>query len=551
MSFVGITVGNAVAALAFTFAIQQFLRPIHLFRLRSQGLPINVFYIAIFIAAGFVFAGNFVRSFEILPSSNHLFASILEYVGAALFIVSYLGVAFIATIRPRFSRRNAIPFTQAAFSLMSKAKEEDYVRFFHDIVHNITEIFELAKFNEQYRFAGIGRERPSAFFDFIHRHTIERSAYAGDLLSMLSDSRFCKAIITHDSTAVVQLLAKISHGRLHSSKGQRMIQELARQSILLDSSMLEREVGYHGFSHIGLFLESMFGDSFIVRSYKPLNKISAFYDVDISHRFVERLSAAVQQVWKTGAGEIWHPQSVYDVARLLDSLSSTIRSLEEKDTTQWRLSAPIPRILQTIVEASNKEILELTTEERRSLYKPDEETSAHEHIASLTAEIIFDYFCNISNGFLGFEDKQWVGALDVFGEVFPSGDTQPAGLDPIQQHLALRIIGKVRDNMIGYYPAITRLLLAVIGPYGSRNGKSNSAFQLLEDAFYFELRRFSALAIESPEKVSDYLPPNVRFQKEQSVLVHRYAFNSGIRETNLNKLNLGGVDFYDKSRFVS
>jgi hypothetical protein len=40
-------------------------------------------------------------------------------------------------------------------------------------------------------------------------------------------------------------------------------------------------------------------------------------------------------------------------------------------------------------------------------------------------------------------------------------------MNPLQQQLAVQLIDKLRHNMDGWYPAISRVLLATIGPYAS------------------------------------------------------------------------------------
>jgi hypothetical protein len=45
------SLGNAIAALGFTLAVQQFLKPIYLFRLRAYGLRLR--YVLVVIFSGF------------------------------------------------------------------------------------------------------------------------------------------------------------------------------------------------------------------------------------------------------------------------------------------------------------------------------------------------------------------------------------------------------------------------------------------------------------------------------------------------------------------
>ncbi|MEQ8962995.1 MAG: hypothetical protein RLP02_34635, partial [Coleofasciculus sp. C2-GNP5-27] len=165
------------------------------------------------------------------------------------------------------------------------------------------------------------------------------------------------------------------------------------------------------------------------------------------------------------------------------------------------------------------------------------------------AEVVFNYLCSVANNFAGAEDEQWSMALDIFGDAFPHYGDTPEGFNPMQQHLAWLILDKVRDNMHGWYPAITRVLLAVIGPYGSHKVKEKSAYKTLEDAFYFELLRLPILQLEKPEKVQHYLPPNVKYDPERNTLIQTYR-DGATRETGLSALKLEAIDLFSEILFI-
>src|SRR5262249_9684090 len=72
-------------------------------------------------------------------------------------------------------------------------------------------------------------------------------------------------------------------------------------------------------------------------------------------------------------------------------------------------------------------------------------------------------------------------------------------------------------------PALSRVLLACLGPYTDKRQQQNpTAFNILKDAVYFELKTLPELAREKPEKLRDFLPDNVSFDEAKSTLTHTY-----------------------------
>ena len=97
--------------------------------------------------------------------------------------------------------------------------------------------------------------------------------------------------------------------------------------------------------------------------------------------------------------------------------------------------------------------------------------------------------------------------------------------------------------MDGWYPALTRVLLPVIGPYEDTTNKNpKSAYAILKNAFYAELVRFPTLYEKAPEKAGDFLPKNVRYDTENRALVHIYAGGEEA-STNLRTLSIESVSF--------
>ena len=100
--------------------------------------------------------------------------------------------------------------------------------------------------------------------------------------------------------------------------------------------------------------------------------------------------------------------------------------------------------------------------------------------------------------------------------------------------------------MDGWYPAISRVLLATIGPYaGCPQISKRTAHVILKDAVYKELQKLSALHAKSPEKVADFFPASVTYNVPTNTITHTYR-GGGTLSTDLGALDIPDVDLTDQ-----
>ncbi len=99
--------------------------------------------------------------------------------------------------------------------------------------------------------------------------------------------------------------------------------------------------------------------------------------------------------------------------------------------------------------------------------------------------------------------------------------------------------------MKGFYPAISRVMLACVGPY-ERNAlqPGRTAFNILRDGMYLELKKLPLLAASKPKKLLDFLPDNLSFEYADSTLTHTYRDGAKV-STNLRTLLLPAVSLVD------
>jgi hypothetical protein len=540
------TVGDAIAALAFTLALQQFLKPIFEFRIRTWGLPLIGFYALPFAGAACILIGSLWPHLPV-PHSWPLFYPIVwEIIGAILFGAAYAAVAFIALKPAVASKRSMLRFTRAGAILLATASEDDQVAFFGDVVPNTERLLKRAMFNNALR-------KTSAFFRFTHRRKIEESAYAGDLLRIMADPLFCATLVRRSPWQVARMLRTISVAKLAAPRSEKFIQELARQAVTSNDSIVAREAGYGGFGDVPYVLDSLFGDHFILTTYNPFQGLRYHRVGRVDGPLVERVAAAAERCWQTmvDAGDLWSPRPLYDVVAAYETIQTAIRRQEKAPTADVMPSVIMTNSIEKIYDAVEKTLLEIPTDQRRLFYAETVVTyQQSNHVVSLAAEIAYNQLESVANDFLGFTDRQWMDAISVFMRAFPFHESEPIGMNPLQQHLAIKLIGKIKDNMRGYYPAIARVLLAVAGPYEEpKAGQSNTAYRILKDAMYAELKGLAALHEKNPKKVSTFLPNNVTYDPERNVLTHVFVGGSTF-ETDLSKLMLEPVNLVHEAVFL-
>ncbi|HVA13778.1 MAG TPA: hypothetical protein VNF99_11050, partial [Stellaceae bacterium] len=174
-------------------------------------------------------------------------------------------------------------------------------------------------------------------------------------------------------------------------------------------------------------------------------------------------------------------------------------------------------------------------------------TQNHRHdLTQVIAGIVYESLASVANGFLGYNDDAWLYAHGIFDKLYPQFGDVPPGLDPIQQQVAIKLVAKLRDNMQGWYPAISRVLLAAIGPYEQKpESKVRTAFLILKDAVYTELQKLSGLHVDKPSKTGDFLPQNVTYDAVSDTLTHVYSGGSQ-QTTTLRDLTISEIDLFDE-----
>ncbi|PZN93342.1 MAG: hypothetical protein DCF29_26460 [Alphaproteobacteria bacterium] len=535
--------GEAAAALAFTLAVPQFIKPIYRMRLAARRIrTLHIFSLA-FCGAAFSLIGGLLPHIPIQRDFPLAYPAIWEMAGGVLFAVAF-GLLAFGSIVPLTARAGRVrSFAQAVAHFLTIAQPADHVEFAEQ---------ELASnFERLTRFANIVDwfQEPSAFFLFTHRRAIEDGQFAGSLLRIASDPRLCRTIVDRTPWLAADLVRMIDEKRIRCRAAERLIQEIALQAIVSNESMLDREAGYGGFSNAPVLADSLFGSSFIAQTYRPMHWLSIGFSEPITRPLVRRFNMAAKQLLATSLkdGEFWQASAHYDVSEIYKRMVQDLR-LASPEAINIDTLVSVTSGVKDRMRAVRTALASLPVAERQLLYKIDDRQQWGENLVEVYAELANELLETISNDFSGLDDRFWSFAIDLWHSVFPFHENEIAGFDPFQQRLALHIRAKVTENMEGWYPALTRLILAVQGPHGPPPRiQRRSAYVIFGDLFYTQLRTgLPRLAAGNPEKLNDFLPPSVAYDTVTNTLTRTFTGGTQ-RQTALAALELEPVDLYDRA----
>lgn len=480
------SVGNAIAALALTLAVQQFLSPIYRFRLRAYGVKISYLIVPVFL--GFVCAviAALVPNLPLSHTSLVEYPVVWELIGAFL-IASAYGAAALIIFRPaRIYSFNFISFIRAAATLLTEADDTDRTRFAEDLLvhpHNMTRLIRYAhawvaadhqasaiQF-ERLREAGAplqfqGRAPISAFYLFAHRKELRDASDAATFLRVLCDPHFCSVLVRRCPWLTASFLQYVSTKRLHTRGAEVFIQEIARQSIIDEGSIVGKETGYEGFGVIPMLSENLFGNWFMLQHYDPMQKMYYSGDGELTEGYVRRLNLVSNTIVETAIREDdWYPQGYMGgVHGAYETVLNHLMYRQYKEVSvglSVALHSGVADLYKPVVKAFDK----MQIQKLAVLYATKDRSDRWENLVAEVASIVYESLESIANSFQGHDDPNWHHAISVFQDIFPMFGSIPIGFNPLQQRLALMLIEKLSQNMQGFYPSISRVLLAVIGPY--------------------------------------------------------------------------------------
>jgi hypothetical protein len=534
------SLGEAVGALAFTLAVQQLLRPIYRFRLAARRLKLSRLYVLVFAGVAATIIAAVLPSLPILHSGPWGYAVVWEIIAALFFVAAY-GAVVIAVVRPVRVRMQGIPqFARGVANLLSAANETDHVDLSEDVFASLPALIKAASFLEH-------RRKTTAFFDFAYRKEISQSSYAISLLQIIADPHFCETLVKRAPWRLADAITQIGTDELYARSAEEFIREVAHQAIIRDDSIVARETGYHGFGTAPLLSEALFSNPFIVIRYNPLESFFSSLSHTVTGNLLNRFNGAAKRCYLTLIAEeqLHSAQVAFSIQSFYRSVFSRAEQYQKSKSEDHDLNFQMIQVVTLAGKLAVRLMASVDPQSYNALFVNDISVHRSDVLETLV-EIVDEAVGGIANNFKGVDDPFWMMSMDVVHDIFHKIGEQPDGLTPFQQRLALKLNRGLNINLDGFYPAACRVLLATVGPYYHQAGQSNkTAFNILKDLLYIQLKRFHHLAEVKPEKVSHFLPPNVTYHRKTNRLTHTYR-GGGTQVTDLSTLAIPALSLVSK-----
>jgi hypothetical protein len=557
------TIGDAVAALAFTLAVQQFLKPLYEFRLKGFGIKFSYVVLAVFIGAVFTVFAAIVPSIPLVRGTMFGYPLVWEIAGGLIIGGSYAVVAVIGLKSVSINDRNIERLANAAAELLGEATDDDRLSFAKDILdnRNLVVLVRLAAEIDSAKRQAIdmeferlkarnleivvrGQPPISAFYAFAKRHKLQLAHYAYWLLGLLSDPDFCRVVITRHAWGLLKALDPIIQNNMEARAAKRFIQSVAWQALVNEDSIIARENKYSGFGLSRDFARDFFGNRFIIREFEPLDGVYSIENAYLDKRFVSRLNMVSEFILRVEFDDLnfWAARSTLHIRDIYEKISRNVMS--------ERTSAHVPEYFHELGYGVSKigqiteEYLEICDSKIHDLlFAKQSDKYRHDAINDIAGVISTSLEC-ISKEFQGPDDVAWIFAMDVFDTVFSRFRNQTEGLSPLQQAVAIKLIHTLQQNMDGFYPTLSRVLIALVGPYESlESERPRTAFVIFKDAVYYELRRIPDMFERDPAKVAERLPVNVIYDHSDRSLIQIYRRGQEVR-TLLDDIPCSSVDLF-------
>ena len=508
------SLGDAIAALAFTLAVQQLLRPILRFRMRARFLSPAKLNTLIFFGLMLAGVGAMV---PFISARNRdtilLYPFIWELLAAFCFALGYALLIFtVAPVRVKemFLER----FARSAADFLSAADDRDRADFAPDLAASLPRLIKVASKAEGRNPTG---KPPS-------EAVLRRAGWAASILRIFADPGLCSALVRKAPWRVARAIAYLDKQRLYSPQAEPFIQELARQAVISDDSLLAREVAFNGFAEAPMLTVNLFEAHHIVSRFNPLGGLSFSTDGEFRAGVIERYNHAAEKCLMTliaagggnGAAVSFSIRSYYQGAFIRVWTSEDEGPIDLDTTRALRGS------LRMVIRVCGVYLERVADNDWNYLFVENIEETRSD-LLDLFSETIVDALGMMGNVFTDFRGQHWGTVHETMSAIFPPIGDQPDGMNPFQQRVAILLIKKLRENMDGFYPAVSVILLATIGPFERKySQKNDTAFVLLRKAVYLELKKMKNLADRLPEKIGDFLPDNVKYDVLSNALLHSY-----------------------------
>jgi Ca2+/Na+ antiporter len=522
------SIGSVIATLALILAFAQLLRPITQFRISTGRFGKKTAMILFLLAILFVFLAAilpFIHGESIWFLGYPIFWEIL----AGLFFLMAFSLIFWKIYRPiKFSKSNYKIYQEKCITFIARGHEDDLRELADEIFHSIKEIIKACK---RYDHSKARREKEKGNKYEISEHT----RFALGLLGIWSDEKFCRIIVCHTPQTAIEIFSQIKKQNLYHSGGHALVKQLINQAFLNHSSILYREVEYYGLGLLKEFTNEAFGDSIFVESqFRPLDAWSPWFDENLEPWKTKKLEEVIYIATEANIKSNWggNNTGLYCGLKALNGIASKQAMVLEKLSVDEDYNSYAYKNFYEIEHGFIK-ILKVIKENEDKIYdceidEKNYDTFKDYSLYGVFSEAIFNFLKELST-IHSHDELVRMTAISLWMDIYPLPDEwETKSIKAIQKRLNIHLLKKVRENLEElYYPALTRLLLNIIGVQ-KPSLKTESKGRVKFETEFFKLIKelYESAYKKDVKKAKDMLPDKVKYNKTKGQLIYTYTGGS-------------------------
>lgn len=408
--------GLALMVLAWTIADIRYR-----FRVRTAPIPLQGITFLVVAAVGVLTLLTDLWRAEgwLVPRGNLLTPASWQAVLGGLFLVTFLTWAWFAFIRPPvYGKRNAVRFAQTLYRFILKGSPNELAVIADELAHSArslvrhaTDRGELKNYRGEHR--SQSRSEPTLV-----------EGYANDLLLLIADKRFCRAIVESSPGTALAIFQEMGETKKYGIQVETFAKNIVNEALMNRDSFIFHEAEGYESGLIGYhkpLSQAMFSN------YKMVETVETMLDPDIWGKskwnadqweaYCRLVLMTIQDYVEKGYGG--HSFVLYRAKGYIEHAASDVYKLDGVASSSWDNDAlarlrVIVKFIEDAVEILDKkgvpDYLRLRVRERSG----QSAETFYDHLAGMIFEVIFAASAVTSpNG-----QCWWIQHNTVWGELF-------------------------------------------------------------------------------------------------------------------------------------
>jgi len=533
-SFSLLSFGEAVQAVTFLIAFTQVLRPVDLFKFRVKyyrfkwGLawPCGALIASVF----FTLVAKLLLAIQTEPLPILGYPIFWEFWAAFMIMATITDLVITFLCPTKFIPRNAKIFLDQCCLFIGRGSEAEICSLAREIGANVPRI--MRAFNEyDSHVASMAKEKEAEDGSFAFCQN------AHFLIAAFSDPLFCKVLVCQSPVTAYGFITEIQKQSADAEYLINFIHQLIKQALRHKDSALYKEEKYQGLGYFRSFTNLCFGNYDFIEKFRVMEALR-YWQGDITEWQMAKYAEMVEEVLKAyfEAGCFSRP---WPLKSALETLTNTARNIVWKndEASQPGITHPeyqniLMSISQTLQNLVNITIVSFdkipkgySFSEEDDLRKRNNDSSIYEVIA----KAMFNFLEALS-ATKKYDENLRIYGITIWLIIFSpiSSRTEEVTVcAEIRKRLEWYILEKLGHNLEqGFYPPITRTLIALLGLYESPQPATNPDDQFKQKFLSYLRTHFEKAVEKFGDRIfRDMLPADVQYDRERGILTERLALD--------------------------